>query len=296
MTHENETDETAEDGTSPLQRRHFLLASGLGATLLAGCTDLEQLMDDGTPTTGGDDSTLATGTFRLLISDRPNAIDDFDELNVTFDEARVFPGDDDEEPEPTPTPTPDETPTPTPDDPTPTPTPEPTPTPTPTPEPTPTPTPDEPTPTPTPDETPEPTPTPGDQATAADYDRDRGFFYLDLDGATVDLTEVVGDRAIGVFEGELDAGTYHKIELHVDDIEGVLTDGETAPVKVPGTKLMLVHPFEIEPDETLSFVFDINVVARGRTGEYNLLPVISDSGVNGQNVNVTVVDSEDAGE
>ena len=39
-------------------------------------------------------------------------------------------------------------------------------------------------------------------------------------------------------------------------------------------------------DESLEFVFDINVVQRGRGTGYNLLPVIDGSGVNGEDVDV----------
>lgn len=267
-------------------RRSFIIASGIGATMLAGCTDLEGLGDSSEPTDDGEND--ETGTFRLLISDQPNAIDDFDELNVTFDEARVFPGDDEDDddeetptPEPTPTPTPNETVTPTPNS-------------------TATDdldvspmqngTPEE---TPTPDETPELTPTQTPDEDDEEDDDDAGFYFIDISGKTVDLTEVVGDVAVEIFEGELDAGSYQKLELHVDDVEGILTDGESASVKVPSEKLQIVHGFEVEAGETVSFVFDINVVAKGQTGEYNLLPVISGSGVAGSDVDVEETDPDE---
>lgn len=44
--------------------------------------------------------------------------------------------------------------------------------------------------------------------------------------------------------------------------------------------------------ESVSFVFDVNVVKRGKTGEYNLLPVISESGVAAEDVEVTEVDED----
>lgn len=55
-------------------------------------------------------------------------------------------------------------------------------------------------------------------------------------------------------------------------------------------KLQIVKPFEVGPGETLTFVFDITVVERGQTGEYNLLPVISESGVAGKDVQAREVD------
>ncbi len=194
----------------------------------------------------------------------------------------MFPGSDNGTPEGTltPTPTPNETETPTPNE-----------TPTVTPPPTPDPTPNE-TPTLTPDET--PIETPGNETETPDDDDDeQDFFTIDLEGESVDLTEVVGERAIGVFEGELETGTYQKIELHVDEVEGILVEGGTAEVKVPSEKLQIVRPFEVEAGETVTFVFDINVVARGNTGMYNLLPVISGSGINGEDVDVDEVDRDD---
>ena len=98
---------TADDGerdadSATLHRRRFLaLGASAGAVLLAGCAG------DGngdSPST----RTQQTGTFRLLISDRPNDIDDFDSLDVTFDRAHVFREEGDDESETaTPTATPE---------------------------------------------------------------------------------------------------------------------------------------------------------------------------------------------
>lgn len=57
-------------------RTHVLALAA--AILLAGCT-----------MTGGE---AATGEFELLVSDQPVGIDAFSSLEVTFSEARVFPG------------------------------------------------------------------------------------------------------------------------------------------------------------------------------------------------------------
>ncbi|MFW5929769.1 MAG: hypothetical protein ACOCT0_05055, partial [Halobacteriota archaeon] len=46
------------------------------AATLTGCLD------------GSDEG--QSGTFELMVSDQPNAIEDFEHLNVTFSEARVF--------------------------------------------------------------------------------------------------------------------------------------------------------------------------------------------------------------
>ena len=63
-----------------------------------------------------------------------------------------------------------------------------------------------------------------------------------------------------------------------------MQSSDTAVVTVPSDKLQIVKPFEIEPNKTTKFVFDINVVRKGHSNEYNLLPVISDSGVVGEDI------------
>ena len=265
-------------------RRHLLgVGAGLGTTLVAGCTgsdgDSSSEGGDG-GTTDGSTTEATAGTFRLLISDQPVAIDEFDSLDVSFDRARIFPaGEEDGEEAETET---DDAET------------------------------NETTDAPETNETDDIQDPPamngseGDDAEAAgmnesvdedseesDDDGEAGFSTIDLDGATVDLTQVVGDKAIGVFEGELSAGRYAKIELYASGVEGIV-DGETADVKIPSGKLQIVKPFEITPGEPVSFVFDINVVRKGTNG-YNLLPVISESGVAGKDVEVEEIDADDGG-
>ena len=64
--------------------------------------------------------------------------------------------------------------------------------------------------------------------------------------------------SIGVLDGKLATGQYSKIELYVSDVEGIV-GGESVPVKVPSN---------------------------------NLLPVISKSGVAGEDVDVEEVDAD----
>ncbi|WP_256391743.1 DUF4382 domain-containing protein [Natronoarchaeum rubrum] len=260
--HRSDADGRSDEHSLP--RRALLAAGGAaGATLVAGCM--------GSTNTGSDGG---TGSFRLLVTDLPADIGDFDSLKVTLDRARVFrgsgSGDGDESGED------------------------------------------------------------GDESAAndesdgadagnasadgdtnssesaddgddaeedgesAENDGDSEFFWLDLEGETVDLTQVVGDKAVSVFEGELEAGTYSKVELHAADIEGIV-DGERVDVKIPSGKLQIVHEFEIEPDESVSFVFDIHVVKKGNGG-YNLRPVISGSGVDGEDVDVEEIDPDEESE
>ncbi len=224
----------------------------MGATVLAGCTT-EDGSDDGTGSeeeNGSDSETAedlsedAGGNFRLLVTDLPADIGDFERLDVSFSHARVFDGGpadgseqaDDNESDAE-TGVEDER-----------------------------------------DGEQDDDQQGNDEEFNSGIQRQRGFYRLDLDGATVDLTQVVGDRAISVFEGDLSEGEYNKIELHVSDIEGIV-DGEQAEVNVPSEKLQITHGFEIRAEETTEFVFDINVVQRGQGLRYNLTPVISGSGM-----------------
>ena len=230
-----------------MRRRQFVAgASGVGAALVAGCAGGDGAGGSDGGAYGGGGGGGGSGTFRLLISDQPAAIDEFESLDVTLSAARVFRTDEGEDITSAAV-TPDETET----------------------------------------ETPEPTP---DETAAGTAEGRDGYVELDLDDVTVDLTEVVGDRAVSVLEGELEEGRYSGIELRVAAAEGVV-DGETVEVNVPSNRLRVVRPFEVVTDEELSFVFDINVVQRGQNG-YNLLPVIGKSGVVGEDVEVDEVDGD----
>lgn len=249
--------------TTEYFRRHVLaVGAGTGAMMLAGCsTDTTESDPDGGGSSPDDTESGASadGTFRLLISDRPASIDDFDELNVSFDRSRIFAEDAEETGETTDG-------------------------------------------TETELETEDDEPEDGENNTedeteaetedsGADDGDQRGFHIIDLDEETVDLTQVVGDKAIDVFEGNFEEGRYTKVELYAADVEGIV-EGESADVQIPSGKLQIVKPFEIVAGETLSFVFDINVVKKGQRQEYNLLPVISESGVAGEDVDVEEVDTE----
>jgi hypothetical protein len=270
---------SGEVTTTDHRRRRFLaLGASVGATLLAGCSsgsgpgtsdgdatasDASSGESDASSDTNDDGTATVAGGFRLLISDQPVAIDEFDSLDVTLDRARIFRGGG-EDADGTTTPDGNATATTTPDG----------------------------------NETATATSTPTPEADGdGDEDEDeQGYSLVDLDGATVDLTTVVGDRAITVFAGELPAGRYTKIELYAADVEGVV-DGETVDVTIPSGKLQITKPFEVAEGEPVDFVFDINVVGRGQSGGYNLRPVISESGVAGSDVEVTEVgDRTDGGE
>ncbi|MFB6133980.1 MAG: DUF4382 domain-containing protein [Halanaeroarchaeum sp.] len=226
-----------------VDRRTLLAATGaVATTFVAGCS--------------GGDTSNATGTFRLYISDQPVAIEEFDSLEVTIDGARLFKGD-------------EETTTQAPTNST------------------------------TTNETATTTTTNGTanaETTGTTTDRSartKGYVEIDDDGVTVDLTTVTGKKAVNVFEGGVPTGEYSSLALSVRDVGGVL-DGEPVDVMLPSQRLRIVKPFEVRADEPVAFVFDITVVKKGRSGGYNLLPVVGESGVVGEHVEMRVVERERA--
>lgn len=125
---------------------------------------------------------------------------------------------------------------------------------------------------------------------------------LTLDQPTVDLTAVQGDRATPIVETVLDPGTYQKIELEVTEVHAVLDDGGTASyrgsdaeadgdttetaVYTPTDRIAVTKAFEIMGNDDTAFVFDIDIVSRGETDDYILLPNTGESGVAGEDTAV----------
>lgn len=124
-----------------------------------------------------------------------------------------------------------------------------------------------------------------------------GWEEMDLSSSSVDLTQVVGEKAISVLDVNLPDGSYNKVELHVLEVKGVV-NGSVVDVKVPSNKLQITKPFVIGNDSSTNFVFDINVVKKGNKDEYNLLPVIGKSGTDQdvEEVECTVDDDCSEGE
>jgi hypothetical protein len=112
----------------------------------------------------------------------------------------------------------------------------------------------------------------------------------DVDNRTVDLTELKGDNATLLRTFDVPAGNYTKVFIHVDGVNGTLTDGSTAEVKLPSSKLQLNENFEVAPDSEVDFVYDITVIKRGNSGKYNIKPVASESGTD---VPIDRVDEDD---
>ena len=263
-TTETESKPPADRGV----RRREVVATGvgIGAALIAGCTGEAE---DPSSTDAGD-AVASSGRFRLLVSDAPADIDDFEELVVTLDGARLFHADEETETNETDeemeaNETDEETETNETDD-------------------------EEMEANETDDEEMETNETDDDAAA----DTQAGFTTVEIDDATVDLTQVIGADAVSVFDGDLAEGRYAKLELNVAAAEGIV-DGESVAVKVPSERLQITKPFTVRPDETVDFVFDITVVKRGQTNGYILQPVVSESGVAGRDVEMREVEADGSG-
>lgn len=121
------------------------------------------------------------------------------------------------------------------------------------------------------------------------FKENSSFEEFPVENESVDLTQLIGELAVPILEVNLTEGTYTKIELHVADVDGIVNN-ESVEVKVPSNKLMITNTFTISNNDTTTFVFDINVVKRGNQDSYNLLPVISESGVVGDDLGEDDVD------
>lgn len=105
-----------------------------------------------------------------------------------------------------------------------------------------------------------------------------GWITRNVSSRSVDLTQLRGDNATLIDSPELPAGEYGKVFVYVSDINATLTDGTSVNVKLPSNKLQLNKGFTLEPNGTVSFVYDITVFKAGNSGKYILKPVISQSG------------------
>ena len=96
---------------------------------------------------------------------------------------------------------------------------------------------------------------------------------------TVDLTRLQGELSQEIWRGDVPPGQYSHVFIYVNEASGKLeSTGQTINVKLPSGRLQLSMSFEVTADAVTSFTFDITVVERGNSGEYNLQPQIGESG------------------
>ena len=111
--------------------------------------------------------------------------------------------------------------------------------------------------------------------------------------ATVDLTRLDGANSSLVGQYELESGDYEKVFLSVGGIDGTLTNGDSAKVKLPSDRLQLTQNFTVGDGEDVDFVYDIMVTKAGGSGKYVIRPVASESGTD---VEINEVDASADGE
>ncbi|MFC7097213.1 DUF4382 domain-containing protein [Halobaculum marinum] len=131
--------------------------------------------------------------------------------------------------------------------------------------------------------------------TEADDEEDGGErVAYEMANVTVDLTELQGANSTKIGNLSVPNGTYSQVVVHVESVNGTLTNGESAAVKLPSEKLRLNKGFTVGDGESVDFVFDITVTERGNNG-YILKPVAGESGTSDE-VDIEEVDdlSEDA--
>lgn len=102
---------------------------------------------------------------------------------------------------------------------------------------------------------------------------DREYYAYD-DPQQADLVELQDGATQLVDERELDIGSYEFLQLDIDGIDPILTDGSDATVEVPGqAPLTFNQSFEIREDTRTVFTADFTPVARGQAEGYVLQPV-----------------------
>lgn len=110
------------------------------------------------------------------------------------------------------------------------------------------------------------------------------WIELDPEVGVIDLILLQEDKAQEIWRGNVPEGQYTKVFIYVTTVAGTLKNsdgnGEPADVKLPSNKLQISKPFTIssENGQVVDFVFDITVIEAGKSGKYNLLPQIAESG------------------
>jgi len=117
-----------------------------------------------------------------------------------------------------------------------------------------------------------------ENATEMDEERDGEWVTRDVDDVTLDLTELKGENATVLTQLNVSSGTYDKAFIYVGEVNGTLKDGNTTDVKLPSERLHVNGEFTAGANESVDFVYDVTVVKRGKSGRYNIKPVVSESG------------------
>lgn len=99
---------------------------------------------------------------------------------------------------------------------------------------------------------------------------------------TGDLLDLVGTNATVIWEGYIDSGSYTKAFIYVSNVTGYLTPeagGGEADIWLPSGKLQITMPFTVTEDGAIvDFVFDVTVIKAAESGQYLIMPQVSESG------------------
>ena len=102
------------------------------------------------------------------------------------------------------------------------------------------------------------------------------WITLEPSNHTFDLTKLQEGNMTTIVNESVETGKYTQVRLIVESAKGI-ANGNMVNVTVPSGMLKIVKPFTITGNQTVTFIFDINVVKAGK--KYNLVPVIGKSGV-----------------
>lgn len=107
-------------------------------------------------------------------------------------------------------------------------------------------------------------------------DNDTGWVTLSSNITSFDLMDVIGVEAF-LASANVDAGKFTQIRMDVDRVEVVTTDGDNITAEVPGGKLRIVRPFDVDAGVktilTLDFDGEKSLVLTGQ-GKAIFKPVV----------------------
>ena len=110
----------------------------------------------------------------------------------------------------------------------------------------------------------------------ADSETNGTWITLEPSNHSFDLKTLQEGNVTTIVNESVETGKYTQVRLIVEFAKGI-ANGSMVNVTVPSGMLKVVKPFTITENQTVTFIFDINVVKAGE--EYNLVPVIGKSGV-----------------
>lgn len=120
------------------------------------------------------------------------------------------------------------------------------------------------------------------------------WLMLEPNIPTVDLRPLEGPNSLVLWSGNITPGDYDKVFLYVDNVTGVLNNGQTMEIKLPSNKLQISMPFTVN-NEIVNFVYDVTVVRAGESGKYLLRPQLAESGANQAFKEVRLKETEERG-